>query len=401
MQSYDEEDNPTDLLNLTSICEGLLPVPLSTDIASQEDWSWVQAHNNSANANLALRNEQAQFLGPGHTAHPYRGAKQDRDLDGITTLVEQAELQARQLSILREIASSFLRRYARFAPLREETLLLRSRTKFQWQTCLDYRRFVSESQQIFLEGAASASTAALPLGGSPEKFRALHNQVLRDHEAQDEFAQQTHKLETELTDLEFKMLQREGLLAMAAGKMVAFLNQLSLPGQSGSVTAVESAAASLSGAASSAEMPPLLQHYFDKAGNVAVLRERLIDMELDHNEARAFRLFQAEHDQPLERSDQEFEATYLNKYAAKRRELDEAHHIAETAKAVYLDEGLDPESYGGHIFPEPDQNQEPSPRPDMSPVPVTPSSLRLGITPDALSLEQRLRLTYRAIGCSS
>ena len=59
--------------------------------------------------------------------------------------------------------------------------------------------------------------------GAPERLQIAHNQVLRDNEAQDDHAQRTQKLETELADTEYKMQQKEASLAMAAEEMVKLL----------------------------------------------------------------------------------------------------------------------------------------------------------------------------------
>jgi len=116
-------------------------------------------------------------------------------------------------------------------------------------------------------------------------------------------------------------------------------------------------------------MPPLVQHFFEKTGEVSVLRERLIDLEYQHREARTKRTFQADQDQPLQTTDEEFEEAYQREYAEAEGILEAALDKVELARRMCLAEEIDPE-----LYRKPPSVQTDPDSPSVSDVPAEPNT---------------------------
>ena len=314
----------------------------------------------AAGISLALPARPAQQPGKAASAVPPPSSSHE-DLD---SLLRHAQQHGEHLFTLRDASSSFLRRYNKLAPIREEALLLRSRVDFEWMVCADHRRFVADSQDAFLKEAALLC-ASLPQQTSVGKLQALYNQVVRDHQEQLDRTEQTRDTETKLSNLEYSLQQKEHRLAQAGQKIADALTQLTLPGQGGSEPS------SPPSEVDKEEVPHLVHHYFDKAGDVKLEREKMVEMELEHREAREIRMFQADQDLPLPMSDEEFEELYNKAYLEASQGLAEVLRKAELAKAVCISEGLDPELYRNPPSEGAPSSEAPPP---PEPVDVAPAS---------------------------
>lgn len=163
---------------------------------------------------------------------------------------QQAERRAQQLADLREVTASFARRYIKFSPLREKDLSQRSRTKFMWNISLEYQKFVSNSQFAFIQEAYPLTTS--------DKLKHLHEQVLIDYEESDKLARKWADSETELSNFEYTIQQREKVLASLVDRMLFLQTEITLPGRGASTATDEVDSQSPSTTASFAEVNPLL-----------------------------------------------------------------------------------------------------------------------------------------------
>jgi hypothetical protein len=266
--------------------------------------------------------------------------------DEVDSLVRHAELHAEHLTALHGAASRFLRRYNKFARMRAEILLLRSRMTFEMTVYSDQRRFVTESQESFLR-EATLIFQSLPPEFTQGKLQALQDQVIRDHKRQDEYLKRMFDTETELSDLEYTLQQKEFSLAQAAQRMADALGQYELPdlGRSQPSTAPT--------LVDEEEVPHLVQHYFETAGDVGIERDKIVELEIDHREERERRIFQADQDLPLSISDEEFEDTFNKQRTDAERALADALRRADNAKQVCIDCNLDPEHYRNKLLVDP------------------------------------------------
>ncbi|KAK6434441.1 hypothetical protein LTR95_009380, partial [Oleoguttula sp. CCFEE 5521] len=102
-----------------------------------------------------------------------------------------------------------------------------------------------------------------------------------------------------------------------------------------------SASRSQSGDQSSARLHPLLVRYYDAAGDVKVMGERLADVDYEHVDAATARSLRRDQDLELEQSDVAFQDEYHRRRGSIEHRLDAAIERADLLKAQCLFEGLD------------------------------------------------------------
>ena len=277
--------------------------------------------------------------------HPDTPATTPPLLD-VDDIVRKAELHDQRLTELKTATASFLRRNARLGQLRERTLLLRSRAKYAWANCHNYRGFVKESQAKFNDEAAAV--AFMPpegIAGRLEVLQRRHEQVLRDFEEQNKLAENANDLQTELGNLEYQLQIREASVKEASDAMKKILDEIVLPGHSGPATVVETDVPPSPSLQGSEPMNQLIELYFRLVGNVRDALEQKAELEAEYHEDRGERDFKAEHEQYLDTSDAEFEALWQEKLSQAALALAEAKRVAESALDTCLNEGLNPEDY--------------------------------------------------------
>ena len=326
---------------------------------------------------------------PPPSTHPPLSSHDETD-----SLVRHAADYGEQYINLRKAVTSFMRRYNRFAPVRAEVLLLRSRMEFEWTVCSDQRRFVAESHDSFMREAASlcdAFAAAPVMPHSPTKLLTARAQVVHDHQRQAEHASRTYDTETQLSRLEYSLQQKEYRLAQAAQRIVEILDQLGLPDPGASEPSV---AASV---VNQESVPALVQYYFDKAGDIGLAREHIIELEVEYREEREKRMFQEDQGILLSMSDEEFEETFKKQLLEAESGLAHALRRADNAKQVCIDSDLDPELYRSRLRPDHDVDSNPDrsisgdgddpEAPGITPNgPHSPSTLALGNATNATTI---------------
>lgn len=271
--------------------------------------------------------------------------------DELDSLLRHAEEHGELLISLRSAVSSFMRRYNRFAPLRAENLLLRSRMEFEWTVCADQRRFVAESHERFMREATAFgdSLATQPSAQyQMAKLLSAHAQVARDHQRQAEHLVRTYDTETQQSKLEYSLQQKEYRLAQAAQRIFEVLEHFDLPDHG-----VSEPSEAPSVINQEEDVPALVQYYFDKAGDVGLARDNIIELELDHREERERRDLQEDQGVLLSMSEEEFEETFRKQLVDAETGLVEALRRADNAKQVCIDADLDPELYRNRLRPDP------------------------------------------------
>lgn len=274
-------------------------------------------------------------------------ALQSSAIHDVDQILSAAQYQQRQLASLQMAISTFLRRDARLGQLRERTLVLRSRAKFEWKTCHDYRRFVEQSQQAFNDEAAAFVPQSVSEGHEERitRLRRLHRQLIQDFNAQDTYADRANQLQTELGDLEQKLQTRESSVKEAVIMAKQILSDLKLPAYSSATTAVETEVPPSLSTQPSDDLDPLIDRYFQKLGILNKLLEESVEIEVAYAEARAEREFKIEHDQALESTEDTFEQNWCDRRTTITQQILEARTVADRARKVCHDDGLDPEKY--------------------------------------------------------
>lgn len=256
--------------------------------------------------------------------------------DELDSLVQHAAHRAEKLADFRNGASKLLRRYNEVAPSRADVLLLRSRVEYDWTLFVDSRRFVSDSHQAVVEEARAICEAT---GHSTAKLDILLGQASQDHKRHEDLLKKTFEIETQLSNAEYSLSRKEHRMAKAALNLIEQLNQFDLPNPAASQPSTAPSVVL------EKEIPALVQNYFERAGDVGLERERIMELEVDHREERAARMFQEDQEITLVLSQDEFEEAYNKKLTDAEAALQEAIRKSENAKQVCIDADLDPEQY--------------------------------------------------------
>ncbi|OQN96402.1 hypothetical protein B0A48_17654 [Cryoendolithus antarcticus] len=211
-------------------------------------------------------------------------------------------------SQLRRICDIFQRRHRRLSRARELELSLGTELQYQWQICADYRRHYDESTEKFMHqamlvvGKTGRKTLATKLGKT-------HVQVQADQMMLTAQSVRTKELEILRSEQSSKIKKLESVLDKAVSSLSAFLNDEfdtvhTEYDDDGSVSSIEPPS-SMSNVEN-----PLLEDYYDKTGNIAIMRERLSEVYSEYVDERAQRIFRADQDQILENTDEQFDASY-------------------------------------------------------------------------------------------
>ncbi|KAK5170653.1 uncharacterized protein LTR77_005242 [Saxophila tyrrhenica] len=307
-----------------------------TQPSSRSETVWGSLGDRSSSGGILNGTKESATTAESPGSPPPHVPRSSQDDDD--SLIRSALQHGQTLASLRDAAVVFMRRSRKLAGLREITLQRRSQILHEWQHCADQRQFVNDSQKAFLHEA----TALYELGDlqfPTEQLLKRYQETNADHERQSEYAIKTQELEADLSNLEFKMQGTETRLEQAVQRLQDTLNEIALP--KGDTYPPSSAPTEVS----RGEVPVLVKHYFDKAGDVKLQSENMHNMEVDHREERTVRILQADQEMPLSMTDEEFEASWERAFAKAQEELDSAVRKADLARQVCLGEGLDPESY--------------------------------------------------------
>lgn len=278
-------------------------------------------------ASLASLQRPPSTFPPGSSSH-----------DDLDSLVRHTARHAELLMALRDATSRLTRRFSKFAPLRADVLLRRHRLQHEWKQCADQRRFVSDSHDAFLR-EATMMCDNVHSGVSTERLAMLLEQVSEDHKRQAEHLVKTYNSETELGDAEFDLQKREYQLAKAAQDVVDVINQMELPSPAGAPPSTSASEVVQD------EIPALVENYFEKAGDVRLAQDSIMELRMEYREEREKRIFQQDQDIELPISDEEFDEMYNKQLADAEIVLAEATRKSENAKQVCHDSNLDPELY--------------------------------------------------------
>lgn len=375
--------------------------PVTSSPESSSAWAWVSTRSSGSKEPY----EQA--------ARAARSKSQDArdvDVDSASSPTEHPlatgglnhnnrhDTDPRNLRALHEAARTFGRRHARLQPFRDELLLLRDQANFEWEARQHNRRFVEDSQSELMDELARLNAE---LSDDPKftKVRTLYRTVLADQQALKKRAERSTGVENGLSDLQYRVIKQEGGLVEAARRLLrltAFAQPANSDGEwPSSVSSQYEVKGDESPERLFQQLPSPVITYFDKLGDVRVMRERVEQLVMDHDNDIELRAFQLEHDQPLESNDSDFQAEFERQYSLAEAELAEAGQIADSARRVCLNQDLDPDEYMIRPLEQETRVTGTPMQATTSLIPDSPSTIALGlpaVTPSALPL---LALTGR------
>ena len=310
-------------------------------LASDEGWSFVDAVPEAIASISAKMLSQAQVrhssaVGPrdGHPTTPNTG-----DGAGTAQAVPGLHLDAQRSSELRDAVQEFSRYYRELAPLRQKILLVRGEASYDAKSVQDHRRYVLESKQALTENVSPSNKDRY----SQASTNAM-NDFLRDMDAFDQQAEKVHTTISHLGSLEFTLQETEEHLDQSAQSILAKLRRFGIvdpPEQLAPEKSGIGPQSSQSSARESARVHPLIAEYYDKVGDLKIMRERLMVFNTEYGDTQASRTFDVDHERILDTSDDEFEAAYKRERAEMEKAVETAKNAAKTAKAACTAQGLD------------------------------------------------------------
>lgn len=229
--------------------------------------------------------------------------------------------------------------------------ILQRRTQYeQEQGKVEHcQRFAAESMRSFMEAQRQAMIH--------RSFEAWYGELEELHERceSDQAALQTQqstarRLQNDISTLEFRLMAQEDSLRSSTLSLLRNMG-LDVP-DSRDLSDINSIMA-----AEPSETPSLLAKYFDRKGDVAVIAERLQELDTIHREDRVDRNFLSDQGQPLESSDEQFEYDFKIQRQQLLQDLTTAEqdveHLAVECRKADLDIEIKQEasSTGGDFDP--------------------------------------------------
>lgn len=270
-------------------------------------------------------------------------------LHDTESLLMRADVHAEQLHQLSRQAQRYLRHYNKANLALEEVLLLRSTVIHVRNQGFDQRRFVFESQESFLQEAqviidALANSGAFIPEITLDKLRTLHDQVQRDHKHRSQHVQRTQDIEKEIGDKEFIVQKSVLRLAEDAKAMNETLTTIDLPDVPSDNLSAPSTVTEAE-AEKEDKIPILVQHYFEKLGDVNNEKDNLMNLEFEHQESRLDRMARVDQGRPPSMTDEEFENAFTHEYEEAQIAYNRAAQKADLARAVCIGEDINPDDY--------------------------------------------------------
>lgn len=233
------------------------------------------------------------------------------------------------------------RQHKKLSHLREEEVAARTLAQIEWAKCAVARTHYSDSQTLFMSQVRDAMETG-DLANRIGYLEELKQQADRDLDKMKLQTSLTKELEERLSNISLRLQDRESAFVLASQKSARLLSsspQSIRPTDSQGASRCSEYAASPAAAAKA--MHPLLEDYYDKAGDVGLIGEELADLDIEHQEATAFRIFQLDHEEQPTVSSVQFEHDYRVARAEIEQRLRIAIQEAQSRKRLCIDRGLD------------------------------------------------------------
>ena len=352
-----------------------------------DDWTWIHsAHNQNAGQQPVEADHPQPWTTAGFLATPTRYAVDTIILPALRWLSTGLEEGTSNLQFqnLRTVASAVQRRYWRLSKARDRELSLESELQYQWTTLEQQRAHLEESMQAFMSRLNSAKDKG-SFKKSTAKLNNLCDRLQTDRVTVAEQAARTQRLEANrsvhlnhLQTLESELDSAvQGLLLLLNANSLVSADEDFLPEPfEPSVGSVKVASEE------SLELHPMLRHYYDKAGDVQVMRERLLEIVDIHNEEKGRREFLGDQDESLDLTDEEFEKLYAVDLEDAEQNLSNAVEACRAAEQACLEEGIEiPHAKRSQSYADDESNKTPVPydRVSFSPPMSPPSTLGLSL----------------------
>lgn len=228
----------------------------------------------------------------------------------------------------------FLRRRQCLTALRRHTVTGRVRAIQERKMCLQQREHVLRTGQRWME-AAEGVTAKLDRSECQAPLQSLYEQMRESFVLLDTYTERVKRFEGDLSQLEFRLSRKEAKFYKDYVELLSDDDSCSIENDEYCIVS--------SSDASSEEIHPLLRKYYDKAGDVNVLKDRLNELEFDHQQEMFMRDERMGLGEPISPSEQAFQELYFTERSNTIRNLSEAQAEARRLREQCLRNGMMPE----------------------------------------------------------
>lgn len=267
-------------------------------------------------------------------------------LDGHGRSASNVVSPGREMSELIEHAQQCLVAVRRFQGSRKSVLLHRSELQHARGKLANLQRLFEHSEQgttVVLEQQKSSRDR--------QSLRGSHHAVpatLADNSKhRKEFMNQMNcvgEMENALSALEFAHAKRDEELAVGVGNLMVVLQSYMGHHFGNGLQLADEAVSSVASPISDA-LPPLLSQYFDTAGDITLLQEKLMETEYEHLREKATREHREDQGKIFEVSDEAFKEEYMETCRSINEQLIIAIETAQRLKEQCLMDGMDPDEW--------------------------------------------------------
>lgn len=278
----------------------------------------------------------------------------------------------------RQNAARLMRRLERHSTCLNDVRLLRSQVKSAWERFYRYRVQYVDSRRLY-EHHIDPFTIRYSGASNIQGIELLRRHFDSDRDRLERQCAEAIDLEKQLEAKEEELEKREVAFAAAANDMA--LHHSPSPGNE---AALHSSPQSVPPA--TPRLDPRLERYFDKAGDVKVMCERLLDLDQWRQETVATRELLSDRGEVMPLSNEDFEQDYLRKRAVIEEEVNLVIAEADQLREVCEQAGLNVTAYL-QAHPDPGDDAVASSDIDEDVVPLEIGPVLM--TPAALSYPER------------
>lgn len=235
-----------------------------------------------------------------------------------------------------DLKRAFSRRRQYLTALRRNTVTGRVRVMQERGICLRQHEHTLEAAKRWME-AAEGITGTLDRSEWQAPLQSLCEQMYESFVRLDTYTKSVTRLEEELYKLELHLSETEARFYEDYVKPLC--------GDDSSSTDDEEYCMISRSEASTEEIHPLLQRYYDKAGDIGVFKDRLNELEFHHQQEMFMRNERMGLGEPISPSEQTFQESYFIERSNTIRDLSEAQAETRRLREECLRNSLTPEDF--------------------------------------------------------
>ncbi|KAF2159658.1 hypothetical protein M409DRAFT_29825 [Zasmidium cellare ATCC 36951] len=236
-----------------------------------------------------------------------------------------------------------LERYKKLVVARHDYMLAQAQRLNEMQKYQNRRRFVQESFEALVDTFSAQTEEGLRVTAAGS-FEGLKGQLLQDWHDLRQQSSVTADIEQAASSKQYSINEAERKFMQSLRAFVKRLPQ----GDSFAAALAEIEQASGIGNQStkaSNDIPELVQTYFDRRGDMALIMEQIGDLEHMYNDEKGARDFRRDQEVEPPTSDDEFHEAFETEYNALLGRLEVLKKDVEDMRTQCMESGIDVEAY--------------------------------------------------------